>query len=394
MKVGLDVLVGGHSQRDITGLKNVLEEFPGVTVHECLLDDDQLAPSIANGTNPDLLMLLVSDNWEQELAALGNRPASDDSMVAVVGARRDAAVMRAAMRAGARDFFTYPVAPADLTEILQEVSVDKLAARPSSSSEITAVVGARGGAGTSTVASNLAHIMSLGFGVRPVLMDMDIQFGTLPLLFDLQPSDGLLEALSRIDSLDEVAIEGYMLKHGSGVHILGSAPDQVVGPGELHDARLVQLMALLKKGYQHVVVDLPRQIDNITDALTSAADRVIVVVQPNIPHIKDTKQLLKILTGLMGVPPENIIVAANRCDGNNPVSRSDLEKVFSPYRLVCLSNDYATVSESQNVGKPVYELNPRSALARDLIALTEQVTGMVMPERERRTARRLFSFLS
>lgn len=394
MKVGLDVLVVARSQGDLTGMKIVLEEFPGVTVHQSLLGDHQLAPLSTDGMTPDLLMFFVSDNWEQELAALGDRPASEKSTVVVVGSQRDAAVIRAAMRAGARDFFTCPVASADLAEILQEVSVDKCAARSSGGSEITAVLGARGGAGTSTVASNLAHIMSRGFGIRPVVMDMDIQFGTLPLLFDLQPSDGLLEALSRVESLDEVAVEGYMLKHGSGVHILGSAPDQVVGPGELQDARLVQLVALLKKAYQHIVIDLPRQIDNITDAITSAADRVIVVVQPSIPHIKDTKQLLKLLTGLMGVPSENIIVAANRCDANNPVSRPDLKKVFSPYRLVCLSNDYGTVSESQNVGKPVYELNPRSPLTRDLIALTEQITGMVMPERERRTARRLFSFLS
>lgn len=393
MKTALDVLVSGRSQQDMSGLKEVLEQFPGVTVHQSSPGDDQLAPASTSGLRPDLLLFLVSDNWEQELAALGDRPASEKSTVVVVGNQRDAAVMRAAMRAGARDFFTYPVVPADLAEILKEVSLDKSAAGPGGASEITAVVGARGGAGTSTIASNVAHIMSRTFGIRPVLMDMDIQFGTLPLFFDLQPSDGLLEALSRVESLDEVAIEGYMLKHGSGVHILGSAPDQVVAPGELHDARLVQLVDLLKKAYQHIVIDLPRQIDNITDALTSAADRVIVVVQPNIPHIKDTKQLLKLLTGLMGVPAENIIIAANRCDANNPVSKPDLEKVFSPYRLVCLGNDFATVSESQNVGKPVYDLNPRSTLTRDLIALTEEVTGMVMPKPQRRKARGLFSFL-
>lgn len=394
MKVGLEILVGARSTKDIEDLEKPLADFPGITISRCLLSDEQADPLKCHQERPDLLLFSLSQNWEEELATLAIRPASERPPVVVIGRQGEPAVMRAAMRAGARDFFTHPVSPEEFTEVLQQISVDKYAAQFAGESEITAVIGARGGAGTSMVSSNLAHVLTRGFGVRTALIDMDIQFGTLPLFFDMQQSDGLLEALSRIDSLDEVAIGGYMLKHSSGVHILGSAPDQVVGTSELDEGRFVQLLTLLKKAYQHVVIDLPRQIDNITDALTSAADRVIVVAQPNIAHIKDTKQLLTLLTGMMGIPPENIIVAANRCDRNSSIGKSELEKVFSGHELVCLSNDFPTVSESQNVGKPIYDLNPRSPITRDLIALAERVTGSVMPERERRTARRLFGFLS
>lgn len=392
MEVGLNILIGGRSPEEIEQLEKTLADVPGLHIEKCLLNGENADPLGCTG-RPDLLLLLVSGRWQEELAALSSRPSSERPPVVVIGKQREAAVMRAAMRAGARDFFTHPVEPAEFADILQEISVDKHTARPNGEPELTAVIGARGGAGTSMVSSNLAHILSRGFGMRTALVDLDIQFGTLPLLFDLQQSDGLLEALSRVESLDEVAIEGYMLKHGSGLHILGSAPDQVVGPGELDESRLLQLTALLKKSYRHVVVDLPRQIDNITGALTSAAKRVIVVVQPNIPHIKDTRQLLHMLTAMMGVPPENIIIAANRCDRNSAISKPELEKLFASQMLVCLSNDFATVSESQNIGRPIYDLNPRSPLLRDLISLAEEAAGTVMPERERRTARRLFGLL-
>lgn len=392
MRAGLDILVGGRAAQEVDELERMLSDFPGVSVEKSVLveGDD---PLNGHPGKPDLLLFSLSQRWQEELATLSARPPSEQPPVVVVGHERDASVMRAAMRVGARDFFTHPLSSRELSEILQQVSVEKYTAQPEGASEVTAVIGARGGAGTSMVASNVAHVLSRGFGLRSALVDMDIQFGTLPLFFDMQQSDGLLEALSRIDSLDEVAVEGYMLKHGSGVHILGSAPDQMVGPGELEEVRLTQLVSLLKKAYRHIVIDLPRQIDNITDALTSAADRVIVVVQPNIPHIKDTKQLLGMLTGMMGVPPENIVIVANRCDRNSSIGRSDLEKIFPEQKLVCLANDFPTVSESQNIGKPVYDLNPRSPITRDLIALAEAVTGSVMPERERRTARRLFGFL-
>lgn len=393
MKVGLQVLVGGRSEQDIQALEQPLAGLPGVSVSRCLLTGDQADPLSCQGEKPDLLLFSLSANWEEELAALAQRPASERPPAVVVGRQGEPVVMRAAMRAGARDFFTHPVSQDEFTEILQQISVDKYTARFNGESEVTAVIGARGGAGTSMVSTNLAHVMSRGFEMRTALVDMDIQFGTLPLFFDMQQSDGLLEALSRVESLDEVAIGGYMLKHSSGVHILGSAPDQVVGLSELDEDRFVQLLSLLKKAYQHVVIDLPRQIDNITDALTSAANRVIVVVQPNIAHIKDTKQLLSLLTGMMGIPSESIVVAANRCDRNSSIGRAELEKVFAGHELLCLSNDFPTVSESQNVGKPIYDLSPRSPVTRDLIALAERVTGSVMPERERRTARRLFGFL-
>ena len=60
-----------------------------------------------------------------------------------------------------------------------------------------AVVGAKGGVGSSTLAHNLAHALSERMQANTVLVDLDLPFGTAGLDFNQDPLQGVANALSQ-----------------------------------------------------------------------------------------------------------------------------------------------------------------------------------------------------
>jgi pilus assembly protein CpaE len=73
--------------------------------------------------------------------------------------------------------------------------------------------------------------------MRTALLDMDRQFGTLPLYLDLTPREGVIAALANADQIDTVALEGYMLKHPSGLRLLASMSEELASPWEIPQDR-------------------------------------------------------------------------------------------------------------------------------------------------------------
>ncbi len=63
----------------------------------------------------------------------------------------------------------------------------------------------------------------------------DLQFGSLSHYFDLEPKYGMVEVLQNIYELDQVALEGYMLKHSSGLKMLDVKPGS--NPGRVPECR-------------------------------------------------------------------------------------------------------------------------------------------------------------
>src|SRR3546814_10390502 len=58
-----------------------------------------------------------------------------------------------------------------------------------------AVIGSRGGVGSSTFAVNLAWILAEERKYKTTLIDLDLEFGTIALSLDLEPTRGLRAAL-------------------------------------------------------------------------------------------------------------------------------------------------------------------------------------------------------
>ncbi len=364
------------SSRDAAALRHLqgcCQRQPGLVVSTRLVTNGHTDPLYGLEQMPDFLLLRVSHLWREELAALLQRPAKERPPLLVCGPLDDREGVRLAMQAGARDFLPEPVSEAELRTALSRMMTE-CHAGGAAGGKLIAVINAKGGSGATLLACNLAHQLSNQGST--LLLDLDLQFGSVAHYLDVHPSHSHLEVMQQVDELDGVALRGFCSHFSPDLHVLGGRA------GELcltQDVRLEQLEALLQLArdtYDWVVADLPRQIDHLTGITLEQADRVYIVVQQSLSHLKDAARLVRILRDDLGVQGNRIQVVVNRYNKAAPVSLKDIAEALRCVELQKLPNDYAAVTESQNTGVPLVLHAPRSQVALALRELSQDLLGI------------------
>ena len=322
----------------------------------------------------DVMIVDLSDDWAHELEQLGrHRRASDRPPLLTVASSDSADVIKMAMKAGARDFFSHPVNAAELTTSLTTICQESTHAEAGSSS-VTVFMNAKGGAGTSTVAANVAHLLATERRRdRTVLVDFDIAGAQQPLYFDLKGSGDLREALSYSDSLDEAALQGYLLKHESGVHVMAATQEIPVFDSRVPATALSNLISMLSRNYQQLIFDVQRPSDMAMLPVLQAADRYYIVMQQTLMDLQGARRLLNYLDSI-GVERSRLKIIVNRQESRHPVKLADIEAALEDVCIFQLPNDYRRVSQSVNVGQP---LSARWKKAPITVALREVVHDLL-----------------
>jgi pilus assembly protein CpaE len=371
----ISVLISGRELPAAGAVLGILEGQPDIELVAAPADRGQPDPLFGLATLPDMVVVVLGARWEDTLRALTARPAAQRPPIIVVAPAPDSQIMRRAMQAGARDFFAQPVPHAELLAAIRTIGRERGAGGAASKGLVTAVINAKGGSGASFIAANLAHITAVQKGAPVALIDLDLQFGALPLAFDLEQRNSLIEALGSAGQLDPVALQGYMAKHASGVHVLSAMSDQLPLPWEIQTESLSHMLTLATQTYGAVVVDLPRQIDPLTSVVLSQANHIALVMQQSLAHVRDAKRLLKIITGSLSVPRESICLIVNRFNDRDVVRLKDIEDTIAPPALATVPNDFRAVSESLNTGVPLLESARQQPVTKSLQELAGKLCG-------------------
>lgn len=382
-KLKCKILISSRSRPQVEYLELMLKSEPGVEVETRVVVNGHLDPLYGVDTPPDILVLDLSQFWEAELRELLAHP-ERPHLVVIAPAEDNARVIRMAMQAGARDYFTHPVERGEILASVQRMAEElgAKAQRQKGKGRLTAVINAKGGSGASFLACNVAHCMASHLHMRTALLDMDLQFGTLPLYLDLTPRDGVVAALANADQIDTVALEGYMLKHPSGLRLLASMSEELALPWEIPQDRLDRLLGQAVGDFEHVVVDLPRQIDPVTHRIMERAEHFLIVMQQGISHLRDAKRMVRIATRDLAIPNDRIHLVVNRHDKNNPVSSAEIQAALKPGSLVEIPNDYRRVSEAINLGVPLCEGAKGAAITKAIIEIAERLAQRPKAERK------------
>lgn len=369
MRKRLEILLAGRGQEELKALEALLGSQGDIRVITRLMVNGNIDPLEGVDPLPDALVLLVGDHWEAELTALCERPAGGRPPLLVVGPKGNAELIRLAMRAGARDFFSPPIDDSEIIQFLRDLSRDRQS-EPVQAARITAVINAKGGSGASLVAANLAHRL-VREGGDTVLVDLDVQFGSLPVYFNLATDHGLVRALEAADSLDALALEAYVQRHESGLGVLASSPGDRIGLGEVPETRVDQLLQVLSGARDEVVVDLPRWLNGATACVLERADHVLMVMQQSVAHLHDAQRLRDVLVHELRISATRISVVVNRYDKRNAVDLGAIGDALPGLTLHTLPNDFKRASHSINVGTPLRDLAPKAPLTRRFKALAE-----------------------
>lgn len=160
---------------------------------------------------------------------------------------------------------------------------------------------ARGGAGATSVATNLAMELQKGRGLfrgararRVALVDLDVQFGNAASFLDLEDRGGMLELLRLAGEPDAQAVRNAMLKHPSGLNVL-AAPRMAVPLEALDIQRTEAIIAALMSEHDYVVVDLPPALVPWLEPLLRRASRLLMVSDLAVPSIVCARRVIDLM---------------------------------------------------------------------------------------------------
>ncbi|QEY64026.1 AAA family ATPase [Metapseudomonas lalkuanensis] len=370
---GQRLLISSRDAAALRHLQGYCQRLSGLVVSTRLVTNGHTDPLYGLEQKPDLLLLRVSHLWREELAALLQRPVHERPPLLICGPLEEREGIRLAMQAGARDFLPEPVTEEDLRAALSRL-VQESSAGAAGGGQVVAVINAKGGSGATLLACNLAHQLS-SRGAGTLLLDLDLQFGSAAHYLDIHPGHSHLDVLQQVEELDGMALRGFSSHFSPTLHVLGGRSDELCLTQDVRLEQLETLLRLSRSTYDWVVVDLPRQIDHLTGVTLEQADRVVIVVQQSLSHLKDATRLVRILRDDLGVQGNRLQVVVNRYNKASPVTLKDIAEALRCSDVQKLPNDYAVVSESQNTGVPLAQHSPRAPVTLALRALTEDLVG-------------------
>ena len=376
MKNKARILLLGANSEDIRTLDAALRGQVWFSVATATRDDDAIPNWAAvHETRPDVVILSLADNWKASLDSLPAKRVAGWELV-VMGPSDNMLAMRHAMQLGARDYVPLKSSVTEVVEIVRRVVRDHQPSSPTRhGGQITTVMNSKGGSGASFLAANIAHLLRSERQMHVGLLDLDLQFGTQSLNFDVSLAYGVVDVLRLIKQLDAIALQGYMSKHRSGLMLLGEKLDEIVLPGDIHPEEVDQLLNLVAQGFDHTVIDLPRQVDPTFSTLVAKSNQFVITTQQSVPHIRDTKRLLRILHDEFQFAPDRIFVVVNRYSEQSGVTLDEIARTLGHDHLFTLQNDFKRVAATIDTATPLAELAPNASLTKELRRLTQHLLG-------------------
>jgi pilus assembly protein CpaE len=340
-------------------------------------------PELAAGRVTDVLphIILIDDALEGTPPSLLTGQLHTRMPGAVILALLDAGALdeaRESVLAGARGFVIKPLQTDEFLATLRQVVGGRrqvipgaVAAAESVNGRIIVFCAPKGGTGRTTMAINTAASLYQSTRMPVVLVDADYAAPALDVALNLQGERNITELLPRMSHLDQDLVAGVLAEHVSGIDVLLAPP-----PADLSKPislpQVQQVLALLKRMYPWVLVDLGLPLDETSFAFLDGADRIIMSVLPEMIGLRNTRLMLDQLHE-RGYPEEKIWLILNRGGLRGGVSPKDIEARLHVRIKQSVPDDQPLVTYSVNRGVPVALSHRRSALARAYRKLAEEL---------------------
>lgn len=312
------------------------------------------------------------------------------TQVVMMSVQSEAGYMQRAMEAGARGYLTKPFTGDELVSTVRRVHKVGQARMPAMAApvagapvagapaaagaprsrrgHVVAVVGSKGGVGTSVVTVNLALALH-GAGYKVAIMDTSLEFSNVGVLLNLQASRNIGDLVKVANEIDAELIENILTPHPSGVKVMlaPASPEMA----ELVTAELLKsVLHELSASFDFVVIDTPKSLHERVLTILDEAERIVLLSMPDIPTLKNTRDLFGVLDALK-YPASKMVFVLNKMDRRAGITAKDVSDNLKHPVAVEIPLDEAIVMSSINRGIPFVADQRAKPVARAIVQLAE-----------------------
>jgi len=326
-----------------------------------------------DNASAQLVIVEESGDRQQILERLGHlaEVCIAGTRVMVIGHLNDVGTYRALIGQGVSEYLIAPVTTADLVAAVESLYQDPGAAPRG---RLIAFFAARGGAGASTLAHNTAWNLAQSVGEQVLLVDLDLAFGTVGLAFNTDAKQTVGELLGTPERIDAQMLERIVVKYDDQLLLLPSRGDLRDLP-PIEPEAVDRLLDLLRRMAAFVVVDLPHLWAPWVSHVLETADDLVIVAQPDLPNLRDTKALLDGLARRRGdKAPTRVVINKQDVYRKSQLSAKDFTETLKVEPVLALAFD-PVFGELSNNGQMLGEAARSHKLAEPMRQLAGLVSG-------------------
>lgn len=334
----------------------------------------QTLASVLRRDQPDVVLLefpLADEpGMEQIEAALMRAPGTH---LVLVSPDSSLDFLKRAMRAGVREVLPAPLNPASVQRAVKHAQGNhSLTNRQRDvAGQVIALIPAKGGAGATFLATNLAYALSKQ-GKRVAVIDLNLYFGDAAIfLGDKKIVSSLVDLARQTERLDSALLHSSMIKLSDHLHLLAASesPEDV---NEVSTQGVEKIIELARSQYDFVLLDVSSTLDPVAVKALDLADTICLTLQLNLPFVRAAKHMTTVFREL-GYAQEKLSVIVNRYEKEGTITLVDVEKATLLKIGRTIPNSHMAVTASVNQGIPVLEMAPRDPVARALLAWAQEL---------------------
>ncbi|MGB6426836.1 MAG: CtpF protein [Methyloceanibacter sp.] len=331
---------------------------------------------------PDLVLIESLLDREEMLDDLDRLAEICDpgTKVIAIGHIDDVFLYRELLRRGVSD---YVVAPLDARQIIDSISAIRAHAEMGPVGQVMAFVGAKGGAGSSTVCHNTAFAIAAMRSSDVVIADLDLPFGTAGLNFSQDPIQGIADALSAPERLDEALLD-RLLSRCSDHLSLFAAPGTLDRAYDIEPKTCETVLDAVRANVPFVAIDVPHLWTGWAKQVVLGADHVVITAVPDLANLRNARNLVDQLKSARASDRAPLLVLNQVGLPKRPeISVKDFGQALELEPKAVIAFDPQLFGTAANNGQMIEEVSGKSSAAQQFRALADLLTDRTEAKSER-----------
>jgi len=228
--------------------------------------------------------------------------------------------------------------------------------------------------GSSTVAHNIAYMLSERMQTQAVIVDFDLPFGTAGLDFNQDPLQGVVDALNQPDRLDPVLLERMMARCTERLSLF-AAPATLDEDYDISAEAFEEVATKIRTTAPYVVLDLPHTWSNWMRRMLLTADDVVITAAPDLACLRNAKNIIDLIRAARpNDAPPVLVLNQVGLPGRPEIPAKDFSEALGVAVSTQIGFDAKLFGQASNNGQMLEEIGPRSKAVEQLTQLTQLIS--------------------
>jgi pilus assembly protein CpaE len=342
-------------------LKAFSDSSPMVRVRVNLNDyylADREAPSEWLGNPPPDVCMVDFDSDRRKAVAIAERihSSAPETAVFAVSTQADSELILQAMRSGCSEYLVKPIDRDELLSALARVSGRRKERKDQYNAQVMAFLGAKGGCGVTTVATQLGALLAHSYTRKTLLVDLHPYSGDAALYLGLTKHKyNSYDLIENSDRLDAELLQSFVLKHSSGLEVI-PAPEGEEAARAVSPEAITRTLEFLRARYELILVDLPVGLSEQNLEMVRQADQVYIVSVAEVSALRNVARQIDYF-GRHDIHMDRIRVVVNRYQKRAAITDAQIEKAIRRQIFWKVPNQYPQVVKTIHGGDPISQLS-------------------------------------